>query len=109
MNRAYICITWLAHESVIPPWSFKGPKRACEIIDPIFPQAALMPYAVDLYRVGNTSPGTIKVVVFGPKFEKKLQRQNKATKPPVGMRENPKPIMENKIVRIRNPPIWRVR
>ena len=46
---------------------------------PNLPEAAEIPCAVDLYRVGNTSPGTTKVVVLGPKFWKKLVRQYKKT------------------------------
>jgi len=55
--------------------------KACEIIAPIFPDAALIPCPVDRYRVGNTSPGIIKVVVLGPKLEKKFARQTRATRP----------------------------
>jgi hypothetical protein len=47
---------------------------------PNFPDAAEIPCAVDLYRVGNASPGTTKVVVLGPKFWKKLVKQYKKTK-----------------------------
>jgi len=49
-------------------------------MEPIFPEAALIPYAVDLYRVGKTSPGTMKVVLFGPALVTKLQRQNRTTR-----------------------------
>jgi hypothetical protein len=34
-----------------------------------------IPCEVDRYRVGKHSPGTMKVVVLGPKFWKKLARQ----------------------------------
>jgi len=74
MNKANICITWFRNASV-PPISLNGPIKACDNIAPIFPAAALIPCPVDRYRVGNTSPGRINVVVFGPKFEKKLARQ----------------------------------
>ena len=47
----------------------------CAKMAPSFPQAAVIPYAVDRYRVGNASPGTMKLVVFGPKFWKKLAKQ----------------------------------
>lgn len=37
-----------------------------EIAAPSLPIAADKPYAVDLIRVGNTSAGITKTVVFGP-------------------------------------------
>jgi len=46
--------------------SRNGYSRA--IIAPSFPDAAEIPWAVDRYRVGKTSPGMTNVVVFGPKF-----------------------------------------
>lgn len=45
---------------------------------PSFPLAALMPCAVERQRVGNASPGTMNVVVLGPKFEKKFTMQYRA-------------------------------
>lgn len=44
------------------------------MIAPDLPHAAEIPWAVDRYRVGKASPGRINVVVFGPKFWKKLAR-----------------------------------
>jgi hypothetical protein len=38
------------------------------MIAPILPLPADIPWAVERYRVGNTSPGTTKVVTLGPKF-----------------------------------------
>lgn len=46
--------------------SFSREKPTWAMIAPSLPDAAEIPWAVDLYRVGNTSPGTMKVVVFGP-------------------------------------------
>ena len=68
MNKEKISITWFNQELVTPSWSLRGPMRDCAMIAPTLPDAALMPKAVDRYRVGKTSPGTRKVVVFGPKF-----------------------------------------
>lgn len=42
---------------------------------PIFPEAPEIPWQVDLNLAGNSSAGRIKVVVLGPKFEKKKVRQ----------------------------------
>lgn len=39
-----------------------------ETIAPSLPKAAEMPCPVERYRVGNTSPGMMNVVVLGPKF-----------------------------------------
>ena len=39
---------------------------------PNFPLAVEIPCAVDLNLVGKSSPGMMNVVVFGPKFWKKL-------------------------------------
>ena len=38
---------------------------------PAFPAAADMPWHVERILAGKISEGTIKVVAFGPKFEKK--------------------------------------
>ena len=38
------------------------------MIAPTFPDAAEIPWAVERYRVGKHSPGTMKVVAFGPKL-----------------------------------------
>jgi len=35
------------------------------MIDPIFPDAAEVPWENERYRVGKHSPGTMKVVAFG--------------------------------------------
>lgn len=37
---------------------------------PNFPEAAAIPWHLDLNLVGKTSPGIINVVVFGPKLQK---------------------------------------
>jgi hypothetical protein len=39
---------------------------AWAMMEPIFPDAAEMPCEVERYRVGKHSPGTMKVVAFGP-------------------------------------------
>ena len=51
------------------------------MIAPIFPEAALMPCAVERYRVGNISPGMTKAVVFGPKPQKRFAKQTRTTSP----------------------------
>lgn len=42
---------------------------AWAMIEPIFPEAAEIPWDVDRYRVGKHSPGTMKVVELGPKLK----------------------------------------
>jgi hypothetical protein len=42
---------------------------------PSFPLAAAIPCPVERYRVGKSSPGTMKVVTLGPKLAKKFARQ----------------------------------
>jgi len=37
------------------------------MIDPTLPDAAEKPWEDERYRVGKHSPGTMKVVAFGPK------------------------------------------
>lgn len=54
--------------SSVPPMSFMLAKPTSATIAPNFPEAAEMPWHVDLKRVGNTSPGIMKVVAFGPKL-----------------------------------------
>lgn len=39
--------------------------------------------------MGNVSAGTVKVVVFGPKFWKKFARQYRRTKPMMGAETAP--------------------
>lgn len=58
-----------------PPWLISFENIAWARTAPNFPQAADTPWAVERYRVGKTSPGYTKVVVFGPKFWKKLAKQ----------------------------------
>ena len=41
------------------------------MIAPSLPEAADIPWQVDLSLAGNISAGTMKVVLFGPKFAKK--------------------------------------
>nr|GMD85834.1 Os06g0324601 [Ipomoea batatas] len=57
------------------PFSFllwEAQKKPIDpIIAPSFPAAPDMPWHVVLNRAGNSSAGTMKVVVFGPKLEKK--------------------------------------
>ena len=48
---------------------------------PSFPDAADIPWHVDLYLVGNNSPGIIKVVELGPKFVKKFAKMNRQINP----------------------------
>ena len=62
MNRAKISITW-QHLS-FPFLSLRGPINVWAIIAPNLP---LIQYAVAWYLVGKDSPGTMNVVVFGPK------------------------------------------
>jgi len=57
-----------------PPWSFNDEKPIRATIAPSLPDAAEIPWQVDLYRVGKTSPGTMKVVEFGPKLVKNWMR-----------------------------------
>jgi hypothetical protein len=54
----------------------------CAIMAPIFPAAALTPWPVLRYLVGKHSPGTMKVVVLGPKLKKSCARIYKASKDP---------------------------
>ncbi len=42
---------------------------ACAMMEPIFPEPAEIPCEVERYRVGKHSPGTMKVVVLGPKLK----------------------------------------
>ena len=62
-----------------PPIVTSCANPTCAMIAPSFPEAAEIPCAVDRYRVGNTSPGIINVVEFGPQFWKKSARQYKNT------------------------------
>lgn len=55
--------------------SIRRDKPTWAMMAPSFPLAAQIPCAVDLYRVGKTSPGMMNVVVLGPKFWKKLAIQ----------------------------------
>ena len=59
----------------VPPILMSLEKPTCAMMAPSFPLAAQIPCAVDLYRVGKTSPGMMNVVVLGPKFWKKLAMQ----------------------------------
>jgi hypothetical protein len=63
-----------------PPMSLSRLNPTWAMIAPSLPDAAEIPCAVDRYRVGKTSPGMMNVVVFGPKFWKKLARQYRKTK-----------------------------
>lgn len=48
------------------PFVAKGPMITWAMTAPSFPEAALIPCDVLLYRVGKHSPGIINVVAFGP-------------------------------------------
>ena len=72
----HICFTKL----FVPPISFRRANPTCAMTAPNLPDAAEIPCAVLLYRVGNASPGVTPTVEFGPKFEKKLHRQYRKTK-----------------------------
>lgn len=74
MNNAKISMTWF-NQALVPPLFLRGPIKACAMMAPTLPDAALIPCPVERYLVGNTSPGTMNVVVLGPKFWKKLARQ----------------------------------
>lgn len=50
-------------------------KIIWETMAPSFPEAAVIPCAVERYRVGKISLGMLKVVTFGPKLVKKFARQ----------------------------------
>ena len=65
-----------------------------------------MPWAVARKRVGKHSAGTMNVVVLGPKFEKKLHRQNKAKSAWAPRLSQAKPIIQKRMSKIANPPIW---
>lgn len=71
VTYAYMCFTNLLG----PPISLSLLKPHWATTAPIFPQAAEIPWAVERYRVGKTSPGTMNTVTFGPKFCMKLARQ----------------------------------
>lgn len=88
---------------IISKFSFpKAKKYTWEIIAPSFPDAADIPWHVDLYFVGNTSPGIINVVAFGPKLLNRFAQINNPNKIPVWffkkaiakkiIESNPKPI-----------------
>lgn len=53
-----------------PMLFFKRENPCAERIAPAFPEAAAIPWQVDLNLVGNTSPGIMNVVVLGPKLKK---------------------------------------
>lgn len=74
MKPAKIWKMWSMNWS-FPPISFSLAKPTWAMIAPSLPEAAEIPWEVDLYRVGKHSPGMTKVVVLGPKFWKKLARQ----------------------------------
>jgi hypothetical protein len=74
IKNAKISITWLSQGlelvGVTSPRVLNGPIKTCAIIAPTFPAAAEIPWLVLLYLVGKHSPGTMKVVAFGPKLKK---------------------------------------
>jgi len=72
---------------------------------PNFPEAAEIPWHVDLNCVGNTSPGMMKVVALGPKLLNRLARVYKLTNSQIGSVSLNNPIIMNKIVRAVNPMI----
>ena len=74
MKSAKISRIW-GRNLPVPPILMSREKPTCAMIAPSFPLAAQIPCAVDLYRVGKTSPGMMNVVVLGPKFWKKLAMQ----------------------------------
>lgn len=78
INRAKISMTWGNQQffglpSLAQLWSIKVPRAVWAIMAPILPEAAEIPWAEDLYLVGKTSPGTIKVVTLGPNCMKNWQ------------------------------------
>jgi len=69
MNNAKICITPRSQgdELVgVAPLFTMGAKTTCASMAPTFPAPADKPCAVERTRVGNTSPGEMNVVAFGP-------------------------------------------
>lgn len=71
-------------DAFIPiPFGYPFSSRSCDahrkptapMIAPIFPAAPEIPWQVDLNLAGKSSAGRMKVVVLGPKFEKKNVRQ----------------------------------
>jgi hypothetical protein len=88
----------------LPTLLLKDPIKACEMIAPIS-EAALIPGPVQWpYRLGKTSPGTMKVVVLGPKFGNKFARQYGATRPDKRLKKS-NPMTEKRMVKIPNPRI----
>lgn len=73
---------------------------------PNLPEAADIPWQVDLYYVGNTSPGIIKVVAFGPKLLNRLAKVYNVTNSQTGNVSLNNPIIINKIVKAVNPIIY---
>ena len=65
-----------AHALAVDKFGFPAIKNWLSIA-PILPEAADIPWQVERYRVGNSSPGIMNVVVFGPKFMKKPARQKR--------------------------------
>lgn len=77
MNSANICIRRSKKgEQPLPAhasgrsFSRSGMLMTWARMAPILPMAAETPWPVERYRVGKHSPGTINVVVFGPKLKK---------------------------------------
>jgi hypothetical protein len=74
MKRAKICMTCFSHgvaeEPGGAPRVTKRPNAHWAIMAPTLPEAAEIPCDVERYRVGKHSPGTMKVVAFGPKLKK---------------------------------------
>jgi hypothetical protein len=64
-------MTWFCHGLAlvfeVAPRVRSLAMAAWPMIDPIFPDPAEIPWDVERYRVGKHSPGTIKVVVLGPR------------------------------------------
>ena len=58
IKSANISMTWLSH-LLVPPLFANGPRRACAKTAPTLPAPADSLWAVDLNRVGKTSPGTL--------------------------------------------------
>jgi hypothetical protein len=103
----YICLT----KAFVPPIFFNCANPTCATIAPSLPDAAEIPCPVLLYLVGNTSPGTMNVVVFGPKFWKKFVRQYKNTNAFVPPGEAvslsyAKPMITKRMVSIVKPMSW---
>ena len=62
-------MTWFCHGFAtleVAPLVRRGAIAACAMIEPILPDAAEIPWDVERYLVGKHSPGTMKVVAFGP-------------------------------------------